>query len=103
VIDQARIAPRKFAIEYHVLHVELRNRSRYGRARFRQAVTREKSNVASLPECQQANPVELLLEDPLRTGEARLRQRRRHRLNPFGKTHERNYDLRRTLAATLAG
>ena len=40
-------------------------------------------------EREQADAIELALEDPLGPGEPLLRQRRRHRLDPFGKVRHR--------------
>ena len=87
MIDDAGTAPRKFAIENHVLNGELRNRRGYRRAVLRQLLARQETDVGPLAECQQADSVELPLENPLRTGEALLRQGRRHRLHPFGNGH----------------
>ena len=81
-------------------HGEVRDRLGDRRAVLRQPVAREQANVRALPEREQADAVELALEDPLRPGEPLLRQRRRHRLDPFGKGHDRDYDLPYTAPAT---
>ena len=52
---------------------------------LRQPIAREQPDVGALLEREQADAVELALEDPFRSGEALLGQRRRHRFDPVGK------------------
>ncbi len=56
-----------------------------GRVVLRQPVAREQADIRPLLEREQADAVELALEDPFRAGEPLLRERRGHRLDPFGK------------------
>jgi hypothetical protein len=80
-------APGGFAVEDHVVDRQVRDRLYHCGVRIvqRQPVAREQPDIGAILERDHADPVELPLEDPLRPGEAVLGQRRRHRLEPFGK------------------
>src|SRR5205814_7512548 len=52
-----------------------------------QPVARQQLHFGSVFERQQTDAVKLALEDPLRPGEALLRERCCHRRHPFGKGH----------------
>ena len=95
------MAPRKLAIENHVLHREMRNGRGHRGAVLRQPIARQQADVRFLTEREQANAIELPLEEPLRPSEALLRERRGHRLDPIGKGHERimTHDARAPLPA----
>ena len=67
----------------------MRDRRGDRRQILRQPIARVEPDVVALLEREQADAVELALEDPLRPGEPLLRQRRGHRLEPLGSRHTR--------------
>ena len=65
------------------------NRRGYRRQILRQPIARIEPDVVTLFVREQANAVELALEEPLRSGEPILRQGRGHWLEPLGSRHTR--------------
>src|SRR5437762_11205074 len=75
----------RLAVEDDVVSREPRDGLHDGRVSrvLGQPVARQQPNVLRLLEREQADAIELALEDPFRAGEALLRERRGHRLYPF--------------------
>jgi hypothetical protein len=84
-VVRAGPVPGDFAVEDDILYREVGDRLGQRWDVLRQPVAREEADVRPLLERNQADAVELTLEDPVRAGEAVLCERRRHRLQPIGK------------------
>src|SRR5439155_10465027 len=87
--DLTLLAPdaRRLAIEDDLPYGQRLDCSRDGRIRpiLEEAVSGEETHVPALLECEQANAIELALEDPIGTIEPLLSKRRGHRFDPFGE------------------
>jgi hypothetical protein len=88
VVNNAAGSPRDLAVENRVLHFQAPDGLGHLRNVLRQPVAREEPHVRSLLERDEADAVELSLEDPFRAGETLLRERRGHRLEPIRKLHD---------------
>src|SRR5207245_4025062 len=77
--------PRGFAVEDQVVRRQVRDGRGDSWKVLRQPVARQQADIRPVLERQQADAIELALEDPLGPGEPRLCERRRHRLDPVGK------------------
>src|SRR5687767_10064438 len=87
VIHVARLsAPRHLAIENEIPGWQRRDGVRDLRIVLRQLVARQQSYGSAVLERDQSNAVVFALEDPLSAGEALLRERRFHRLQPLGRS-----------------
>ena len=93
VITAAAI-PGHFAVEYEVLDWKRADRLGDGRQSLRKTIARVQPDVVTLLVREQTDAVELALEEPVGSGETVLRQRCRHRLEPFGCRHSRRHKLR---------
>jgi hypothetical protein len=87
------VFPRDFAVDDHIAHRQHRQRAGNRRDVLRQPVARQQADLRPLFEREQADAVEFSFEDPVRPGEPLLRQRCRHRHEPFGKGRRHLNDL----------
>src|SRR5262249_16305082 len=83
VIPDIAAAPIDLTVQNDLIHRQSADHFGDGGIILRQLIAGEKLHAAAFAECEQPDPVELALEDPLGAGEALLGQRCGHRDDPF--------------------
>src|SRR5262245_20999884 len=76
--------PGHFAIQDEIVHRQCAYCTSNRRQILRKSITRVELDVVAALVGEEADAIELALEHPVRSGEAILRQRRSHRLEPVG-------------------